>query len=383
MTAVSLETLLVQQTKEEIYDAALTIARSVEVPVDSWQPGDPTRSLYHLESEILATLEAIVVNFIKAGFLDYATGTWLKVLADQVFGVTVPDATYASATVRLTNGGGGLYPIDAGDLTFKSSTTGKTYHNTSGGTLASGPGTTLDLTVEADEAGSDSSAAVGEIDTLVTTLLGVTCANTTAAIGIDEQDPATTRQQCRDKLGSLSPDGPKEAYSYVARNSDLTGTTAVTRVRTYADSDVGNVLVYLAGSSGAIGAADVALVEAAILEWATPLCITPTVQSATNVTVDVIYEMWVYTTVNKTAAEIEADVEAALGDMLSDATIGGDIIPPATDGFIFQSKIESVIRSLYSQCFRVALTSPGDTALTNSQVAVLGTVAGTIHLVTP
>jgi thiamine phosphate synthase YjbQ (UPF0047 family) len=379
---VQLATLLVQQTKAEIYDYAIGIAESIGLPVSTWQAGDPTRSLFHIESELLATLEEVVVNFVKSGFLDYATGDWLKVVADQVFGVTVPSATYATTDVTLTNTGGGLYTIEAGDLTLKNSTTGKTYRNTTGGTLASGPGTTLTITVTADEAGSESSAGAGEIDELVTGLLGVTCTNPTAAVGVDEQDESVTKQQCRDKLDSFSPNGPKGAYSYVARNSELTGTSNITRVRVYSDSDTGDVTVYLAGASGAIAAADRDLVEEAILEWATPLCITPTVSSATNVTVNVTYELWIYKSCNKTAAEVADDIETALEAMFAERPIGGDIIPPSTTGALYHSMIESTIRGVFPQAFRCTLSSPsGDTAITNGQVAALGTVSGTVHIV--
>lgn len=389
---VSLATLIYQATKTEIYEKALAIAAAVGLPVTTWHAGDPTRSLYHLESEELSTLEPIVVNFIKAGFLDLiaeaaaagdaAANTWLKIRAEQDFGVTVPEATYAETDVVLTNGGGGLYPISAGDLTFKSSTTGKTYHNTTGGLLASGPGTTLTVTVVADEAGSESSAGAGEIDTLVTTRLGVTCTNPTAAVGVDEQAPTTTVQQCRNKLGTLSFTPPKEAFEYVALNSELTGTTAVTRARAFADSDTGDVLLYLATASGAVSSDDRDLVEEAVLQYATGLCITPTVASATAVPVDVTYELWVYASVNKTAEEIEEEVEEALEQMFATRKIGGDIVPPATNGSLYASLIESTIRGLYSQAFRVELSEPStDTELENNEVATLGTVTATINIV--
>ncbi len=64
----SLASLLVQQTKTQIYEYALSIATDLGLPVTSWQAGDPTRSLYHLESELLATLETVVVGFISSGF---------------------------------------------------------------------------------------------------------------------------------------------------------------------------------------------------------------------------------------------------------------------------------------------------------------------------
>lgn len=378
----SLLSLLIQETKEALYEYAIGVADALGVPVDSWQPGDPTRSLFHFETEILAQLEGIVVNFIKAGFLEHAEGEWLKVLAKQVFNVDVPAATFATTSVVLTNNGGGNYPdIGAGDLIVKSSTSGKTYTNTSGGNLPPGPGTTLTVTVSADEAGSESSASAGEIDTIVVGPNGVTCTNPRAAIGTDEWDKATIVAQCRDKLGSLSPDGPREAYRYVARNSELTGTSVVTDARVYADSDTGDVTVYLRSGSGGVAEADRALVEAAILKWATPLCITPTVLSATPVTIAVTYELWVYASVAKTEAQIKEDVEAALEKMIASRPIGGDTIPPSS-GAIYHSMIESTIRGTYSQIFRCLLTAPsGDTTLTEGQVAALGTVTGTIHIV--
>lgn len=381
--AVSLASLLIQETKAVIYDKALAIAKAVGLPVSSWQAGDPTRSLFHLESELLSKLETIVVDFIKSGFLDYATGVWLKILAKQGFGVDVPEATFAATDVTLTNSGGGLYTIDAGDLTFKSSVNGKTYRNTSGGTLAPGPGTTLTISVVAEESGSDSSAGAGEIDEMVTPLLGVTCTNAAAAVGVDEQSEETTRQQCRNKLGSLSPNGSPGAYDYVALNSELTGTSVITRVRVYGNSDTGAVTVYLAGPSGAIAEADRQLVEDAILKWCTPLCITPSVLSAANVTVAITYTLWLYTSCGDTAAEVEAAVQTALEQLFSTRPIGGDIIPPATTGNLYLSMIESTIRSVYDEAFRVEVSLPaGDTALTNGQVPALGTVTATINLVT-
>lgn len=394
----SVESLIIEDSKEYIYAVGLMIATGIGLPVSTWIEGDPSRALLFLEAETLATLEPIVAGYIRSGFLDFAADlvtknpedpkarTWLRVVAEQGFGVFVPEATRATTTVLLTNNEGYLYDnIEPGRLTFRSSLTQKTYRNTTGGTLAPGPGTTLALTVVADEAGADSSAGAGEIDELVTTLVGVTCSNALAAIGTDEQAPATTVQQCRDKLDSLSPNGPKGAYAYVARNAELAGTNAVTKVRTYPDSDTGDVVVYLAGPSGGVQESDRALVEAAILEWSTPLCITPTVLSASNVTVNVTYELWIYKSVNKTVEELEEEIEAVLEDLFaSDQAnpIGGHIIPPSLTGALYHSRLESAIRGAFPQIFRATLSAPaGDTAVGNGQVPVLGTVNATIHIV--
>jgi hypothetical protein len=377
----TLEGLLIQNTEDDIYTAALAIAVILGLPVTSWQPGDPTRSLYHVEAETLATLETEAVGFIQSGFLDFALGQWLVNLAKQVYNVDVPGAISATTPLTLTNAGGAIYIIDPGDLTFKASSTGKTYHNTEGGTLDGSAGT-LTVQVIADEAGSASSAGPGQIDTLVTTLLGVTCSNAAAAVGIDQQDPSVTVQQCRDKLGSLSPDGPASAYSFVARNSALTGINTVTRARVYPTSDTGDVLLYVAGASGAVGGSDVTAVQNAIVQFATPLTITPTVLSANNVSVAVTYTIWIYKSVNQTSSQIEAAILTALETLFSGEPIGGDIIPPAATGTLYATLIESAIRGVFpKQTFRVLLSAPGDTALTNGQVAVLGSVTPTVNII--
>lgn len=392
MTVPSLEALLVKQTKAEFYAAALAIAEIVGLNTTTWQAGDPTRSNFHLQSELLEAIDSLRADFTASGFLDYAAADgrpsiWLKILAYEVYGVEVPEATFATTDLTLTNAGGGVYQdIDPGDLTFKNSTTGKTYHNTTAIALIGAAGSgdeEVTVTVVADEAGSDSSASAGEIDTMVTQLLGVTCTNDTAAIGVDEQDASVTIAQCRAKLASLSPNGPKDAYSYVLRNPELSGLTYVPRVRTYPDSDVGEVRVIIAGPSGAISADDRDTAEDAVLTYATPLCITPVVESATNVTVAITYELWIYARANRTAAEAAEEVETALETRFSELPIGGDVIPPATTGKVYQSMIASTILSVFGDdAFKVTVSVPaGDTSLDNDEVAALGTITPTIHIV--
>ena len=213
---------------------------------------------------------------------------------------------------------------------------------------------------------------------------GVTCTNALAAVGIDKQDEAVTRQDCRDKLDFLSPDGARGAYSYVARNSDYGGTPAITRTRVYGDSTTGIVTVYLAGPSGGSSVADVALATTAIVTWCTPICITPVVAAATNVTVPVTYSLWVYKSCGLTSTEVKTAISTALEQMFATVPIGGDVIAPATTGKLYQSDIAATIIRALPEGFRVTVSAPsGDTALTNGQVAVLGTVTGTISRVGP
>jgi Baseplate J-like protein len=394
-TQLSLAALLVQETKDVIYAGALAVATTLGLPVTSWAPGDPTRSTFYVEASFLEVLENVVVGYVQSAFLDYAAvpnadGTpnpWLAILAQQVFNVTVPGATYATTTVTLTNAGGGIYVLQPGDLSLKNSATGATYTNKTAITLT-GVGTTGatgSVTVVADGpfAGTAGSAGAGEIDTVVSGFNGVTCTNPAAAVGLNAQDPQTTVQQCRNKLGSLSPNGPASAYSYVALNSTLTGVTSVNRVRTYPDSTTGNVSVVVAGPSGTVSGPDVSSVQTAINTWATPLCITPTVQSAAPVTVPVTYQIWIYQSVNASSATIQANILTALQNFFAARPIGGDIIPPATTGTLYQSMIAAEIGAVYPKdTFRVVVSAPaGDTALTTSQVSILGTVTPTVTFI--
>ncbi len=243
---------------------------------------------------------------------------------------------------------------------------------------------TLSLDVVADDPGSDGSASATDIDALVTTLLSVTCSNADTAVGLDEETDESLRSRCRDKLGSLSPEGPAAAYSYVARNPDLALTSGVTRVRVYPDSTTGQVLVYLAGPSGGVSSGDRTLVETAIVTYATPLCITPTVLAASNHTIAVTYTVWLYASVSKTSSEVQAAIATALESLFAVRPIGGDIIPPATTGAFDPSLIVSAIRAAFpDKVFKVTVAAPAaSVALTNAEVPVLGAVSPTVHFVT-
>jgi hypothetical protein len=381
MPSPSLADLLIQEDQETILATELAIAQSLNLPVTAWLPGDPTRSLLIIESIFLEKLEAIVVGFIQSGFLTYAQGEWLTILAKQLYNVDVAPASYAETDVTLTNSGGGVYTLGPGDLTLKNSTTGATYHNITGGTLT-GSGGMLSVTVVADIAGSTGSAGATQIDTLVTGLLGVTCSNPAAAVGLDVAPPTAIIQQCINKLASLSPNGPAAAYEFVALSSGLTGVVDVTRARAYGDSETGDVALYIANDSGAVSGGDVTAVQAAVLKWATPLCITPTTASASNVVVPVTYTIWLYTSVNQNTLQISTAIADALETFFAARPIGGDIIPPATTGSLSCKMIESIIGRVFpNDTFKVLLASPSaDTALANGQVAVLGTIIPSINL---
>ena len=369
MSVLSLAQLVIAETESAIYSRALAIATSIGLPVTSWHAGDPTRSLYHLLAKTLASAEAVVSKYIAAGFLDYATGEWLTLLAKQVYDVDRVEATYASCVCTLTNSKGGVYEFEPGDITAKN-TDGKTFHSTTGGTLA-GVGATLSLQFEADEPGSDSNTDAGHLNDLVTTFIGVTITNPSNAVGVDSESDDSLRSRCRAKLGALSPNGPADAYNYVA-----TSTVArVTRAKTIGDNVNGTVTVYVADDSGTTSGADIAAIQTAITTLATPQCVTATVVSATPKTVVVDYDIWLYSTVGESETDIKTAIAEALATRFRARPIGGDIIP-GEPGRIYHSLISRTIEAVYpAHAYRVRVNLPAsDVTLAANEVAVLSHV---------
>lgn len=387
---ISVLTLFTAETADKILAKGLQIATSVGLPVTSWRTGDPTRSLYKYLATKLAETDITVANLARSAILsvlvaaaktDDAARAWLKIVALETYGIEVQEATFAEGTITLTNTGGGYYPVEPGDVTFKVTTTGKTYHNTSKPRDEDGDevdaisgGGTFTLDFVADDAGSDSTVAADEIDEMVTTLLGVVIDSNTAAVGIDEEDPDSVHDRCRDSLGALSPDGPLDVYRYVAKNSTLTGVTNVTRAFSV-DNENGTVTVYIAGPSGSVSGGTVTAVQLAFDKWATPNCVTATAVSATGVTIDI--DATVAYEGSLSEADLETAITTAIGLALTAIDIGGSALTTGDKGVALDA-ITTAIRSI-AGVTSVAMTDPsGNTVLTPNQVPVLGTVAITV-----
>lgn len=374
----TLADIVVAKTKDVLLSAALSVASSLGVPVTNWQVGEPSEALFQFVSEEIAALEQAFLGFCKSAFLDYAAADstlykWLVIKAEQDFGYIAKTATYATCTVLLTNSKGGIYQFDPGDITVKNSATGATYHNSSGGTLLGN--STLSLTFVADVAGPAGSSAAGAVDTMVTTYLGVTCASTTAAVGSDEETALSIVAGCRAKLGRMTNGGPRDAYVSVALDSSLTGTEVVTRARATGDSSTGVVNVLVAAQSGTVGTSDLTLVQSAIDEYATPLCVSAIVQSASPVVINIDYTVAAYKSWGVTASQVEALIQTSLADWVSSRPVGGDIIPPATTGTVAINMLEAAIRKVSDKIAYVKVNSPTSAVpIAMNQFPVLGAV---------
>jgi hypothetical protein len=375
VSSIDLVSLITVESRQRIFDRMLQIASAVGLDTESWQPGDPTRATMYAEAGLLETLEAGTAAGIQGGFIRLAQGAWKTLCAYYVYNVERVTEQRGTCTVELTNTTTANYgSVEVGDLIVRNPTTGATYRNTTSGTL-SGLGT-LELEVEAEDAGTAGTSGVGAITELVTSLPGVTVTNLTAAVGVDEERDEELEARSLAKLGSLSPNGPTGAYAYVATTPSLNGGAGVNRVRVVdADTDDGECIVYLAGPAGAVSGGDVTLVEDALEALAVPVGFRVNVASATGATVNLSPTVYVYDSIGRPGAEVAAELELLLTAAIGARPIGGD-----DGGFLYGAFIESLLMSAVApHGFRVS--SVADVALTASQVAVPGTISVSVVIV--
>lgn len=339
--AFSITDLVKSLSKEEIKATLLGILETLELPVASWGKGAVIRTLVTLFSTAVSPLTAIQAAIASSGFLDWAEGDMLSLLAEQVYGVTRPTGTFAPGFLTLNNAQGGNYPQDPRTFTIYNPATKKRYWNTAAFTL--GPlETGLVIPIVAIDVGSSSTSAAGTITALETTLLGVTCTNAAAVIGTDAMSDPELRELCRLQIAMASPNGPADAYDFVCRNSLLNGGVVVNRTRPKPDSDTGAWTTYVAGPSGAIGAPDIALLQNAVDRLCTPMGFDMTVVSATPVTLAVSGFVYVYTKQNVDSDALEAAAEAALTAYVPTLPIGGDHVLGV--GAVYVNALEAVAK---------------------------------------
>lgn len=378
--------LTVAEIKTAIYD---TIAAE-GVATTSWKPGAVARTIIAGVSIVLAAMSSLIALIARSGFLSESEGGWLTITAREIYDTERSEGTFASGTVEADNATGSVYNVNAGDLVLLNTTTGATYRNTANITIGS-MATGVEIAVVAEQLGSDGTAQVGEIDDLVTPLLGVTVSNPAAIVGTDEQSDTSLRTAAQERSGALSPNGPSDAYSYFAkaavRAADGTN-VGVTRVKVTPDGS-GGVTVLVATATGGVtgtqgnAATDLGAVYAEVEANAVPLGVTLTTTSATALSVAVTATLWVRETYSLTDTQIGDAVEDALTLLMSEMPIGGDVISPAV-GKVYRAAIQACISDTigYANLVNMTLAAPAsDVEPTASEAPVVGTVTLTINRV--
>jgi uncharacterized phage protein gp47/JayE len=366
--------LLTTKTLTQWKASILNVASLVGLDTENWAEGGFTRTLVALFAQLYTTAGDVVRIIAAGGFLDTAEDVWLTLLAKNVFNVDRIVATYASApeAITLTNAGAGVFTFEPGDLVVAHFSTGKTYRNTSGGSL--GAGGTLKLDLVAEEAGSDSNAGVATITVLVTTYLGVTCTNAVALFGLDEEKDPALRQRCRDSLALLALGGIKRAYEFIAKSAKRDDGTAIgiTRVRVATPPGDGTVDVFIAGPSGAVPSGDVEEVQEAFDLTVTPYGFDATAVTAATLSVVAPCTIWIPSSLGLSDTKAKQAVYDALEAYVDTLPIGGVLIPPAGFGKVYWRALLAVAAGSIPGSLQTELGSEADIDVAENEAPVWG-----------
>lgn len=370
---MTLDDLLSTETRQQIEDTILAVAAAIGLDTTNWREGGKTRTLIASFSQKLSDLTVIGRVLVSTGFLDYATGNGLTILAEQVYGVDRLLATAGDCTLEITNGGvASSGPHAIGSLHFTNGAA--TYTNLAAVTI--GASDTEPVLIGADEPGTASNAGVGTIDEFVTPIIGLTCSNTTALAGTDEELDAALRVRCRLKLAAISPAGAADAYRYVIQTT-LPGT----RAHIIEASSTGDVTIYLADPDGPLGGGDVTLIDTALREQVVPLTVSLATSAASAVTVAVTYSVWLPASAGYTSGQVQTAVSDAIAAFINGLPIGGYEIPPAS-GKVYRDALLAAISKALPEIFHVTVTVPAvDTSLAVNQVATVGAITPSVVLV--
>lgn len=378
----SLDEILTPAERDSVLATLLALSASLGAATTSWTEGNPLLTLLTTDAQKSADLTKMAVEIAKGGFGELLpSDAWADLWAQSRFKATRVPATAAAGLVNATNSSASNYVLAIGDLIVAHSVTGKVYRNQAPITILAGVGLN-GILVSADEPGVGSNAAPATITTLVSSLVGVGVTNPLSFVGTDKETTPALVNRSRSKLGSFSPNGPKDAYDYAAKTPELSSTsTPITRTRTVLNPATGVLTTYLATAAGPPTGGDVAIVQAAFDQNVEPWGAQSIAAAATAVVQPVTYQAWVQGS-QLTAAQIKVLIESALINWFKSLDIGGYVIPPDT-GAIYPDVLEQVIGQATPGILRVAVSAPAATVvMTSNQVATLGAVVGTITILT-
>jgi hypothetical protein len=373
---ISIEELVAPQSADEVFETFLTELETLGVPAKSWRKGGVARTILRVVAKTYSGFTELMADAISAGFLETATGSWLTVLAKQVFNVERQEATFATGELLFTNTGGGIYSFNEDEVRALWEDEGKAYANAESFTL--NPAESKLIAVRAVEVGSASSAPPNTITELETFILGVTVTNPEAVVGNDAETDEELRTACRNKLAALSVRGPRDAYAFAVREAKRPDGSSVdiNRQQVSPSSSTGTVTVYVASPSGAPSPTDIQYVEESIEAIARPDSVTVTVLAATEVPLTRTVTVWARRTSGVSAESIKTAVEKALIDEIKVYPIGGIPKPPSSQGYLYEDFLAGVVKGAHLSIYDVdglgddVALAPGDVVTLAATVTV-------------
>lgn len=278
----------------------LSIAQQLTLPVTAWQPVGVFRTLFAIQSYIIATYSITVASLAQGGYASYAAQmvdgngnpitSWMDLIGVENYNVARIPASSASGPVKLDNSSATSYPFSPDSpLHFQYPVTGATFTSTgTGALLASTSNQSVDVQADAAWIGLAGTVPSGAILALLTQLAGVTVQPQAVTLaGFDAETNPHYLGRCQAKLGSLSPNGPALAYQYVVESIPQFGSilpdgstfskptssqpwgvnTPINRAQPILNYGSGIVDVYAANVNGSVeGCSDLAITN---ITWST------------------------------------------------------------------------------------------------------------------
>jgi hypothetical protein len=375
MPLLSIEDLVTPMTRAQVENLLLDIGTTLGLQTRAWQPLGMARTIIATVAQKIADLTLITTEIAKGGFLDLASPAWQRLVAFYVYNVQYIAAAPATGTETVTNSTGSNITFALGALHVANAITGKTYTNQAGFTVNAS--SSLDFAISSDEVGTASNAAPGQITVMVTPLPGVTVTNAAAVLGTDDEAPSALSARCKAKLAALSPNGPKDAYNFVAKSAPTSA--PITRTNVVLDVTTGVVTVYVATADGPPTGGDVAIVDAQIQALAVPVAVTATTVGATAHAVAFTLRVWLKgsTLTNTQAAGVISD---AIATYMSTVPIGGTVLPGTTQGYVFLDAIvAAAFAALPGVVVNAVIDSPlADVAIAANEVPTLSVATVTV-----
>lgn len=367
---VALSSLVSTLTKSDALTTVLDAFRFQGFKTTSWRAGGIGLTTAHYLADLAAQMSSVVEQIARGSLIKYAQGAWLTARADSTYDEQRTAATKTVGVMRLASSDGAPPQTISEYQVWVENGAGLRFVNTTGGTLASGLGETLDLTFEAQYGGAEYNIPTGSSLSLVKPLQGVSVSNPPysegdwiTSDGSDEQSDASLAEQCVSKWATRSYQSPAGVYEYWAGTVD-----GVERI--YVDDQnpdgPGTLRVYIAGAAGGISdAPTINAVQTLMLEHRS---LTASVTTLGTSEQTVVIEGTVYVSgVSLTTAQV--NVEAKIAALFSALPIGGVVI--GTDpGAVFLDSIIEAVRDA-DGVVKFSWTAPtSDVAVTATQVAV-------------
>lgn len=392
MAQPSLDELVNSLSREDVEISIYRVMAKVGLRTSTWKPGAVVRAIVTGVAAVIAALSFVIAAVTKLGFLELSRGPWLTLVAKYCYGVDRIPASFAGGYVTINNAGGGVYSFDPGDLVVINPTTGKSYRNVLAVSVAA-LATGISVQIEAVEAGSPSTSFAGTITGFATVYPGLSVTNAKTIVGTDDEPDKALISRCKNKLATLSSNGPAGAYEYWAKTATRAdgNNVGINRVKVVTGPGDGSAYIYVSSVAGEVPGtttdptSDLGIVYQTLLLNVTPPGGTIHLISTAFLPITINYDLYIYTTVGKTQTEITTAISSELSSVfLPSVPIGGDR-PNDTDtnGWLYRDGIISAIKSVFpDDIFHVVLNSPAsDVSIDPTQAPSINTItANTVVL---